>query len=91
MKKTTYTLIAAVCLFMVSCGGNSEPKVGAVQDSIFNAANAKTISKLPDTVDKVGFEKELNNPLDYLAIDSKLHNMSDTLMIVLGKIQNRYC
>ena len=81
-------MIAVVCLFMVSCGGNSEPKVGAAQDSIFNAANAKTISKLPETVDKAAFEKELNNSLDYLTIDSKLHNMSDTLMIVLGKIQS---
>jgi hypothetical protein len=88
MKKATSTLIAAVCMLMISCGGNSEPKVGAAQDSIFNAMNTKTIAELPETVDKEAFEKELNNPLEYLTIDSKLHNMSDTLMIVLGKIQS---
>ena len=88
LKKSTYTLIAAVCLFMVSCGGNSEPKVGAAQDSIFNAANTKTIAELPEKADKAAFEKELNNSLDFMTIDSELHNMSDTLMIVLGKIQS---
>ena len=55
MKTTTYTLIAAVCLLIISCGGNSEPKVGAAQDSIFKALNTKTIAELPETVDKEAF------------------------------------